>query len=70
MQKPEKTAKLDGIVVRGAVVRLKETSAEMVDQDELQLMDELNKKWVGAWRKEVNKKARTNKKVVRAHFPL
>jgi len=55
MKKRKRTAQGDSVVLQPVIVQIGE-SAEIVDQDELQLKDELNKEWVRAWRKEVNRK--------------
>jgi hypothetical protein len=53
VKKPEKTAEPDTDVFQGAIVDFGETSTEIVDQDELQLMDECNKERVEAYRKQL-----------------
>jgi len=40
-----------------------EESIEIVDQDELQLKDEMSKEWVEAWRKEIKKDRKRNKRM-------
>jgi len=55
MKKRRKTAQGDSVVLQSVIVQIGE-SAEIVDQDEFQLKDELNKEWVQAWLKEVNRK--------------
>jgi len=55
MKKRKGTVQGDSVVLQPVIVQIGE-SAEIVDQDELQLKDELNKEWVRAWCKEVNKK--------------
>lgn len=59
MKKSKKTAELEDIVLPAIIVSLDETVGPP-DQDELQLMDELQKEWVEGWCKEVNK-SRTKK---------
>lgn len=53
MKKRRRTDQGDSIVLQPVTVQVEE-SAEIVDQDELQLKDELNKEWVLAWLNEVN----------------
>jgi hypothetical protein len=53
MKKRRSTDQGDSIVLQPVTVQVEE-SAEIVDQDELQLKDELNKEWVLAWLNEVN----------------
>ena len=55
MDKSKKTEELEDTYFRGVVIRIGELSAEVVDQDALQLMDESDKKWVYAWSKEVKR---------------
>lgn len=51
MKKSNKSAERESVVFPRVVVGLTE-SVQTVDQDKLQVMDELNKEWVQAWRKE------------------
>ena len=54
MKKRKRTVQGDSVVLQPVIVQIGE-SAEIVDQDELQLKDELDKEWVQTWLKEVNR---------------
>jgi len=54
MKKRERTAQGDSVLFQPVIVKIGE-STEIVDQDELQLRDELDKKWVQAWCNEIDK---------------
>jgi hypothetical protein len=54
MKKRSRTAQGNSVVLQPMIVKIGE-SAEIVDQDELQLKDELDKEWVQAWCKEIDK---------------
>ena len=58
MDKSKKTEELESSHFHGALIRVGETSPEVVDPDVLQLMDECNKKWVGVWSKQVKRNSR------------
>ena len=55
MDKTKKIVEFEEGSFQGVVIRVGEISAEIVDQDILQLKDELNNKWVHAWSKEVKR---------------
>jgi len=55
MRKRKGTAQSVSVVLQPVIVQIGEL-VEIVDPDELQLKDELNKEWVQAWCKEVNKR--------------